>query len=302
MPLLNGHRRRAQDVEVARQPHRHHRAAGGDVRQDAADPGRAARVLVRPPARGGPPAGVGPRDAKRALARALVDALPLGRGRGGGRGRLRPACSSRTSCPRRSRRSSLAATGTVHLPEVIATRSGGSRSEARRMLAQGGVQLDGEPWRRTPLDVPAAALDGRVLQLGKRQFRRLRIASRTRPCAAARPLLLLPAPRWSASSPPRGVPTSGRCARLHCPLGSPELRKRQPGGIPSSRGAAVFENSTACTSVAPCHRMWSRFDPARRRYPAGQAVACQASNQAVQQYPVKRPGRLCVLAGPRVAH
>ena len=44
-------RRRAQDVEVLRQPDRDHRPAGGDVRQDAADPGRAARVLVRAAAR-----------------------------------------------------------------------------------------------------------------------------------------------------------------------------------------------------------------------------------------------------------
>ena len=53
---------------------------------------------------------------------------------------------------------------------------GGSRSEARRMLAQGGVKLDGETVPAEPLDVPASALDGRVLQLGKRKFRRLRIA------------------------------------------------------------------------------------------------------------------------------
>ena len=33
------------------------------------------------------------------------------------------------------------------------------------------MKLDGEPLPAEPLDVPAAALDGRVLQLGKRQFR-----------------------------------------------------------------------------------------------------------------------------------
>ncbi len=65
--------------------------------------------------------------------------------------------------------------GTLHLPQVIVEVFGGSRSEARRKLAQGGVKLDGEPLPAEPLDVPAAALDGRVLQLGKRQFRRLRV-------------------------------------------------------------------------------------------------------------------------------
>ena len=38
------------------------------------------------------------------------------------------------------------------------------------------MKLDGEPLPADPLDVPASALDGRVLQIGKRQFRRLRIA------------------------------------------------------------------------------------------------------------------------------
>jgi tyrosyl-tRNA synthetase len=60
----------------------------------------------------------------------------------------------------------------VHLPELLASLFGGSRSEARRKIAQGGVRLDGAPV--TELDVPAESLDGRVLQMGKRQFRRLR--------------------------------------------------------------------------------------------------------------------------------
>ena len=68
-----------------------------------------------------------------------------------------------------------AANGTVHLPAVIADAFGRSRSEARQLLAQGGVRLDGEPLGADPLDLPAADLDGRVLQLGKRHFRRLRL-------------------------------------------------------------------------------------------------------------------------------
>ena len=44
------------------------------------------------------------------------------------------------------------------------------------MLSQGGVKLDGEPVPAEPLDVPAGALDGRVLQVGKRKFRRVRVA------------------------------------------------------------------------------------------------------------------------------
>jgi tyrosyl-tRNA synthetase len=67
-----------------------------------------------------------------------------------------------------------ATNGAVHLPELIADLFGGSRSEARRAIQGGGVKLDGEPV--SEFDVPAAALDGRVLQVGKRRFRRLRVA------------------------------------------------------------------------------------------------------------------------------
>jgi tyrosyl-tRNA synthetase len=62
--------------------------------------------------------------------------------------------------------------GTVHLPGVIASAFGVSRSEARRMIEQGGVALDGEPVDE--LDLAAERLDGRVLRVGRRRFRRLR--------------------------------------------------------------------------------------------------------------------------------
>lgn len=62
----------------------------------------------------------------------------------------------------------------VHLPALIAELFGLSRSEARRLLTQGGVKLDGAPVDPEELDVPAQRLDGAVLQVGKRRFRRLR--------------------------------------------------------------------------------------------------------------------------------
>jgi tyrosyl-tRNA synthetase len=61
----------------------------------------------------------------------------------------------------------------VHLPELLASAFGISRSEARRKLKEGGVRLDGERLPAEPLDLPAAELDGRVIQLGKRHFARL---------------------------------------------------------------------------------------------------------------------------------
>ena len=66
--------------------------------------------------------------------------------------------------------------GIVHLPALVAQAFGVSTSEARRSLAQGGVKVDGEPFATDLLDVPAEAVAGRVLQLGKRRFARVEIA------------------------------------------------------------------------------------------------------------------------------
>jgi tyrosyl-tRNA synthetase len=60
----------------------------------------------------------------------------------------------------------------VHLPGVLADAFGLSTSEARRLIAQGGVKLDGAPV--TELDLPRATLRDAVLQAGKRRFARLK--------------------------------------------------------------------------------------------------------------------------------
>ncbi len=66
--------------------------------------------------------------------------------------------------------------GDVHLPALIAGVFGLSSSEARRLIAQGGVKLDGEGVSPDRLDLPAGELGGRVLQVGKRRFVRLTAA------------------------------------------------------------------------------------------------------------------------------
>jgi tyrosyl-tRNA synthetase len=62
----------------------------------------------------------------------------------------------------------------VHLPKLIAGAFGISSSEGRRLLGQGGVKLDGTPLAPTALELGLSELDGRVLQIGKRRFCRLR--------------------------------------------------------------------------------------------------------------------------------
>jgi tyrosyl-tRNA synthetase len=64
--------------------------------------------------------------------------------------------------------------GRVHLPLLMAGAFAISSSEARRLIRGGGVKLDGEALDADSLDFEPATLDGRLLQVGKRRFRRLR--------------------------------------------------------------------------------------------------------------------------------
>jgi tyrosyl-tRNA synthetase len=63
----------------------------------------------------------------------------------------------------------------VHLPALMAGAFQISSSEARRLIKQGGAKLDGEPIPPRTLDLAPSELDGKVLQAGKRRFRRLRV-------------------------------------------------------------------------------------------------------------------------------
>ena len=64
--------------------------------------------------------------------------------------------------------------GMVHLPGLIADEFGLSRSEARRLIDQGGVVLGERPLAAGEHDVASELADGQVLKVGKRRFRRLR--------------------------------------------------------------------------------------------------------------------------------
>ena len=59
----------------------------------------------------------------------------------------------------------------LHLPAVLADAFGLSTSEARRLIAQGGVKIDGTVVRE--LDLPRERLADALVQAGKRRFVKL---------------------------------------------------------------------------------------------------------------------------------
>jgi tyrosyl-tRNA synthetase len=66
----------------------------------------------------------------------------------------------------------LPADDPVHLPGLLVESFGvGSNSEARRLIQQGAVKIDGEA--ASGLDLPRAGLAGTLVQVGKRRFGRL---------------------------------------------------------------------------------------------------------------------------------
>ena len=122
-----------------------------------------------------PPVEIGPRDAKRALARAIVDRFH-GSGAGAAAEEEFDRVHVQRAAPAEMPTVEWPADGAqVHLPALIAAAFEISSSEARRSIAQGGVRIDGEQLENGALDVDAGQIDGKVLQLGKRRFARVRV-------------------------------------------------------------------------------------------------------------------------------
>ncbi len=124
-----------------------------------------------------PDPNLSPRDAKRALARALAERFYD----------ADAAAAAENAFDRVFIRGQIPedvpvvqwtcnGAATVHLPALLAQAFSVSTSEARRGLSQGAVRLDGEPVAAGVLDLPPGDLDGRVLQMGKRRFARVEIA------------------------------------------------------------------------------------------------------------------------------
>jgi tyrosyl-tRNA synthetase len=62
----------------------------------------------------------------------------------------------------------------VHMPKLIGQAFGTSSSEARRLIQQGGVKVDGETLAADALDLDPDQLEGKVVQVGKRRFLRVK--------------------------------------------------------------------------------------------------------------------------------
>lgn len=121
-----------------------------------------------------PPAGAAPRDAKHALAHRLVERLRGTAAADAAAAHFERVVVRRDMPEEIEAAEFRAADGTVHLPALVADLFGGSRSDARRKLAAGALRLDGQVLAPDEIDLDAERLDGAVLQVGRRAFRRMR--------------------------------------------------------------------------------------------------------------------------------
>jgi tyrosyl-tRNA synthetase len=118
--------------------------------------------------------GASPRDAKRALARELVRWLYSAEDAAAAERHFDRLFVERELPETIAEARFHSDAGLVHLPGVMAKEFGISRSQARRLIDQGGVTLGDVQLSAGEHDVSAERADGEVLRVGKRRFRRLR--------------------------------------------------------------------------------------------------------------------------------
>jgi tyrosyl-tRNA synthetase len=119
-----------------------------------------------------------PNTAKRRMARAVVSLYHGGEAAAAAEKRFDVVHREREipeDVPELGLPASLAAEGTVWLPRLLAELGlAASNSDGRRQIEQGAVRIDGERIADPDLEVDPAALRGRVLQVGRRRFGRIR--------------------------------------------------------------------------------------------------------------------------------
>ncbi|HEY5046156.1 MAG TPA: tyrosine--tRNA ligase [Solirubrobacteraceae bacterium] len=124
--------------------------------------------------------GLPARDAKRELARELVTWL-YSKADAAAAERHFDQVFVRHEAPQEIQEAAFQSDGgLLHIPGLIAQEFGISRSEARRLIDQGGVTLGEAQLGAGEHDVPAARAEGQVLKVGKRRFRRLRVVQTDR--------------------------------------------------------------------------------------------------------------------------
>ena len=119
-------------------------------------------------------AGLSARDAKRALARDLVAWLHSPEDAVAAERHFDRVFVEREAPEEIEEATFDSDGGLVHLPVLIADEFGVSRSEARRLIDQGGVTLGDSQLATGEHDVSLERADGQVLKVGRRRFRRLR--------------------------------------------------------------------------------------------------------------------------------
>jgi tyrosyl-tRNA synthetase len=115
-----------------------------------------------------------PRDAKRALARSLVAWLYSEQDATAAERHFDRVFIAREAPEEIAEATFACEQGSLHLPGLIAQEFGISRSEARRLIDQGGVTLGEQTLTAGEHDVACERADGLVLKVGRRRFRRLR--------------------------------------------------------------------------------------------------------------------------------
>jgi tyrosyl-tRNA synthetase len=121
-----------------------------------------------------PPTGAGARDAKRALARGLVSWLHSEDAAAAAERHFERVVVEKDAPEEIEDAVVVSDNGVVHLPALIAEEFGVSRSEARRLIDQGGVSLGDATLAAGEHDVPLERAHGQLLKVGRRRFRRLR--------------------------------------------------------------------------------------------------------------------------------
>jgi tyrosyl-tRNA synthetase len=132
------------------------------------------RLLLAPASPAAAAAGRSPRDDKRALARELVQWLYSAEDAAAAERHFDRVFVERGAPEEIEDASFHSDGGLLHLPGLIEREFGISRSEARRLIDQGGVTLGEVPLGAGEHDVAVERADGQVLKVGKRRFRRLR--------------------------------------------------------------------------------------------------------------------------------